>query len=58
MHFRPIFKNLARRFSLYFMICSAAVSAGTHAALPQMEAPSRGEGNGIIQTLQNHGSTS
>lgn len=39
MHIRPLFKNLARRFSPYFMICSAVLSAGTHAALPQMEAP-------------------
>lgn len=54
MHIRPLFKNLARRFSPFFMICSVVLSAGTHAALPQMEAPSRGEGNGIVQTMQNH----
>ncbi|QPO21988.1 TIGR03745 family integrating conjugative element membrane protein [Pseudomonas sp. Y39-6] len=55
MHIHPIFKKLARRCSPYFVICFGVLSAGTHAALPQMEAPSRGEGNGIIQTLQNHG---
>ncbi|QXI26263.1 TIGR03745 family integrating conjugative element membrane protein [Pseudomonas vanderleydeniana] len=27
----------------------------SHAGLPQMEAPSRGDSNGIIQTLQNYG---
>lgn len=55
MHIRPFFKKLTCRFSLYALTLSAVMSSGTHAALPQMEAPSRGEGNGIIQTLQNHG---
>lgn len=52
---RLYFNNLTRRLSLYVLTLSTVMSSGTHAALPQMEAPSRGEGNGIIQTLQNHG---
>jgi len=29
-------------------------AAGAHAGLPQMEAPSRGEGGSIIETVQNY----
>lgn len=54
MHIRP-FENVTRRISLYALAFSAVISSVTYAALPGMEAPSRGEGNGIIQTLQNHG---
>lgn len=52
---RPLFKSVNRRISIYALTFSAVISSGTFAALPEMEAPSRGEGNGIIQTLQNHG---
>lgn len=55
MHIRRLFKNLIRCISLSALIVSAVISSGVYAGLPQMEAPSRGEGNGIIQTLQNHG---
>lgn len=52
---RHILKTITRRVSLYALTFTGVLSTGTHAALPQMEAPSRGEGRGIIQTLQNHG---
>ena len=34
---------------------ASALAPAAHAALPQLENPSRGAGNGILQTLQNYG---
>jgi integrating conjugative element membrane protein (TIGR03745 family) len=34
---------------------TALVASPAHAALPVLENPSRGAGNGILQTLQNYG---
>ncbi|MEQ9508968.1 TIGR03745 family integrating conjugative element membrane protein [Alloalcanivorax xenomutans] len=41
--------------ALWVMLMSACLPALAHADLPQMEDPSRGQGSGIMETLQNHG---
>ncbi|WP_338523657.1 TIGR03745 family integrating conjugative element membrane protein [Pseudomonas batumici] len=41
-------------FSRCTLACSAVWSSWTFAALPEMEAPSRGESDSMIQTLQDH----
>ncbi|KPA97026.1 MULTISPECIES: TIGR03745 family integrating conjugative element membrane protein [Pseudomonas] len=50
-----LFRKLFRPFTLC-LAAGKALTPGTGlAALPELQPPSRGEGNGIIQTLQNHG---
>ena len=55
MCIRSLIKSITLRILAYALPLSLVISSGSYAALPEMEAPSRGEGNGIIQTLQNHG---
>lgn len=46
-------KYLIRRF--YFAVLLSACPFSTYADLPTMEDPSRGKGNGIMDTLKNYG---
>lgn len=39
----------------WFLVSFALLPLGARAALPSIEDPSRGEGNGILQTIQNYG---
>ncbi|BBP76720.1 integrating conjugative element membrane protein [Pseudomonas sp. Ost2] len=55
MNILSLFKQLVRPLSRVAPAAGAWSATPVSAALPEMEAPSRGEGNGIIQTLQNHG---
>jgi len=43
-----------KRLTLALLSVAALLSSLAHAALPQMDAPSRGEGTSIIQTMQNY----
>lgn len=48
-------KPLTQRMFLALLWVSAFASSLAQAGLPPMEAPSRGEGTNIIQTIQNYG---
>jgi integrating conjugative element membrane protein (TIGR03745 family) len=50
-----MYKHLTQRLTLALLWVWALASSLVHAALPEMEAPSRGEGTNIIQTMQNYG---
>ena len=47
-------RPLSKQLILAWLWFATFVSTQTNAALPQMEAPSRGEGTNIIQTMQNY----
>ncbi|WP_426139217.1 TIGR03745 family integrating conjugative element membrane protein [Pseudomonas sp. DWP3-1-2] len=46
--------HLTQKLIHAWLWASALMSSLAHAALPEMEAPSRGEGTNIIQTMQNY----
>lgn len=53
---RTTSNHLSLKLAVKLTSVAALVTADAQAAgLPVMQAPSRGEGNGIIQTLQNYG---
>lgn len=43
------------RLTASLLLIGPTLAPLAHAALPTLEAPSRGAGNGILQTLQNYG---
>jgi integrating conjugative element membrane protein (TIGR03745 family) len=47
-------RPLSKQLILAWLWFATFVSSQANAALPQMEAPSRGEGTNIIQTMQNY----
>jgi len=47
-------RPLSKQLILAWLWFATFVSSQAYAALPQMEAPSRGEGTNIIQTMQNY----
>jgi integrating conjugative element membrane protein (TIGR03745 family) len=46
--------QITQRLTSTLLITAAFLSSMTHAGLPQMDAPSRGEGGNIIETIQNY----
>ncbi|WP_175927458.1 TIGR03745 family integrating conjugative element membrane protein [Burkholderia cepacia] len=48
-------RHAASRTVAWLLLAANVVPIAAYAGLPSIEDPSRGEGNGILQTIQNYG---